>query len=70
MPGSINHVSVFFVKRALSLDEVILEGSYKFLTCEELDHPFAVSEVSLKFALKVQPVVVDVIEIHVVDVFA
>ena len=70
MPSSIYHVSIFFVKGALPFDEVVLEGSYEFLTCEELNHSLAVSEVSLKFALKVQPVVVDVIEIHVVDVLS
>lgn len=70
MPGSIDHVSVFFVKGALTFDEVVLEGSYESLASEELYHSLAVSEVALEFALKIEPVVVDVVEVHVVDVLA
>ena len=69
MPGPVDHVSVFFVKGALAFDEVVFEGSYELLASDELDHSFAISEVALELSFKIQPVVIDVMEIHVVDVF-
>lgn len=70
VPSSIDHISIFFVKGALALDNIVLESSYEFLASDELDHSLSVSKVSLEFPLKVKPAVFNIIEIHVVYAFA